>query len=121
MTYLARLVVGGGRCGHPPLDPDRSEKPRVDLNKPWRSIAKRAGLAGLRIHNLRHTHASFGAGAGLGPPIHSGKLLGYVRARRSIARTWTQTRCGVRPSISAAGLPRRWARSPARWGAVVRW
>jgi integrase len=55
------------------------EKPRADLNKPWRSIAKRAGLAGLRIHDLRHTHASFGAGAGLGLPI-IGKLLGHTRA-----------------------------------------
>jgi integrase len=55
------------------------EKPRADLNKPWRSIAKRAGLAGLRIHDLRHTHASFGAGADLGLPI-IGKLLGHAHA-----------------------------------------
>jgi integrase len=55
------------------------EKPRADLNRPWRSIAKRAGLASLRIHDLRHTHASFGASAGLGLPI-IGKLLGHARA-----------------------------------------
>ena len=55
------------------------EKPRADLNRPWRSIATRARLAGLRLHDLRHTHASFGAGAGLGLPI-IGKLLGHARA-----------------------------------------
>jgi len=34
------------RCGHPRLDPDRSEKPRADLNKPWpRSRSGRASRA----------------------------------------------------------------------------
>jgi integrase len=42
-------------------------------------VAKRAGLKGVRIHDLRHTHASVGAGAGLGLPI-IGKLLGHAQA-----------------------------------------
>jgi integrase len=33
----------------------------------------------VRIHDLRHTHASTGAGAGLGLPI-IGKLLGHTKA-----------------------------------------
>jgi integrase len=57
-------------------DPD---KPRHDLNRPWKLISKRAGLLGVRIHDLRHTHASIGAGAGLGLPI-IGKLLGHLQA-----------------------------------------
>jgi len=58
---------------------EQQDKPRADLNRPWRAIVRRAGLQGLRIHDLRHTHASFGAGAGLGLPI-IGKLLGHTQA-----------------------------------------
>jgi integrase len=53
--------------------------PRADLNRPWRSVVRRAGLVGVRVHDLRHTHASFGAGAGFGLPI-IGKLLGHTQA-----------------------------------------
>lgn len=51
-------------------------QPRHDLNKPWRLVSTRADLRGVRIHDLRHTHASYGAGAGFGLPI-IGKLLGH--------------------------------------------
>ena len=73
LNRVGAYVIAGQSAG------TDGEKPRADLNRPWRSIAKRAGLAGLRIHDLRHTHASFGAGAGLGLPI-IGKLLGHGRA-----------------------------------------
>ena len=57
-------------------NPDRS---RHDLNRPWRLVSKRAGIDGVRLHDLRHTHGSVGAGAGLGLPI-IGKLLGHAQA-----------------------------------------
>jgi integrase len=50
--------------------------PRTDLKKPWAGITRAAGLEGIRIHDLRHSFASFGAGASLGLPI-IGKLLGH--------------------------------------------
>jgi integrase len=79
MAVLASLprigvyVIAGQGAG------TEKEKPRADLNKPWRAVRKRAELDGVRIHDLRHTHASIGAGAGLGLPI-IGKLLGHTKA-----------------------------------------
>lgn len=58
---------------------DDPSKPRADLKRPWAVVSKRAGLSGVRIHDLRHTHASIGAGAGLGLPI-IGRLLGHAQA-----------------------------------------
>jgi integrase len=58
---------------------DDPEKPRADLKRPWEAVARRAGLGGVRLHDLRHTYASFGAGGGLGLPI-IGKLLGHTQA-----------------------------------------
>lgn len=58
---------------------DDPEKPRPDLHRPWRAITKRAGLEGVRLHDLRHTYASFGAAGGLGLPI-IGRLLGHTQA-----------------------------------------
>ncbi|MBI1867076.1 MAG: site-specific integrase [Methylocystis sp.] len=53
--------------------------PRADLKKPWRAVTRAAGLDGVRLHDLRHSFASFGAGASLGLPI-IGKLLGHSQA-----------------------------------------
>jgi integrase len=40
-------------------------------------VTKAAGLEGLRVHDLRHSFASVGAGIGMGLPI-VGKLLGHA-------------------------------------------
>jgi len=64
--------------GNPHLIPgERDGAPRVDLKKPWGAVTKAAGLEGLRLHDLRHSFASFGAGASLGLPI-IGQLLGHA-------------------------------------------
>jgi integrase len=69
-----------------------ADKPRSDLKRPWQVVTKRAGLEGVRIHDLRHSFASLGAGSGLGLPI-IGKLLGHAttpyggRLKSSLSRS----------------------------------
>jgi integrase len=58
---------------------DDPEAPRHDLKRPWDAVTKRAGLTKVRLHDLRHTYASFGAGGGLGLPI-IGRLLGHAQS-----------------------------------------
>lgn len=66
--------------GNPHIIPGENQgAPRSDLKKPWGAVTKAAGIEGTRIHDLRHSFASFGAGASLGLPI-IGKLLGHSQA-----------------------------------------
>jgi integrase len=53
--------------GNPFVIPgEKAGQPRVDLKRPWAAVTKAAGLDGVRIHDLRHSFASVGAGASLG-------------------------------------------------------
>jgi len=65
------------RIGSFVIPGDDPERPRADLNRPWRMVAKLAQLDGVRLHDLRHSFASVGAGLGLGLPI-VGRLLGHT-------------------------------------------
>jgi integrase len=98
LPRLGSFVIAGASAG------TKKEKPRADLKRPWMAVARLAGLVevvpklgkdkkpimkdgepvmreriSVRIHDLRHTHASYGAGLGLGLPI-IGKLLGHAQA-----------------------------------------
>ena len=70
LQRIGAFVIAGEDAG------TEDEKPRADLKRPWAAVQKHAKLAGVRIHDLRHTHASFGAAGGLGLPV-IGKLLGH--------------------------------------------
>jgi integrase len=50
--------------------------PLSDLNRPWATVRGHAELGDFRLHDLRHTFASFGASSNLGLPV-IGKLLGH--------------------------------------------
>jgi integrase len=71
LERIGNYVVAGDEAG------TEREKPRADLKRPWRAVTRRARLEGLRIHDLRHSFASVGAGSGMGLPI-VGKLLGHA-------------------------------------------
>ena len=52
----------------------------VNLRKAWGRIRKAAKLKDVRLHDLRHTFASFGAGADLSLPM-IGRLLGHTQSK----------------------------------------
>ena len=78
---------------------DDPERPRTDLKKPWAAVCRHAELSGLRIHDLRHTFASIGAGASLGLPI-VGKLLGHSQPQT----TARYAHLDVDPLVRASNL-----------------
>lgn len=66
----------GRKCNGYVIKGVEDGKPRRDLKRPWEAVRRYAKLDGVRLHDLRHTFASLGAGASLGLPI-MGKLLGH--------------------------------------------
>lgn len=73
LPRVGSFVIAGEFAG------TKNEGPRSDLNRPWRAVRKRAGIEDVRLHDLRHSFASVGAGAGVGLPI-IGHLLGHAQA-----------------------------------------
>lgn len=74
LPRAGRFVIASTSAG------SKDERPRSDLNRPWRAVREAAGLPELRIHDLRHSAAAVGAGAGLS--LHQiGGLLGHTQAR----------------------------------------
>jgi integrase len=65
--------------GSPWVCPGRNPaKPLVGLERIWFRIRDAAGLAGVRLHDLRHSYASVGAGSGTSL-LMIGKLLGHTQ------------------------------------------
>jgi len=77
-TSAQAILADLPRVGRFVIPGDDPAKPRSDLKRPWAVVSKHAGLDGLRLHDLRHSFASIGAGQSLGLPI-IGKLLGHMQ------------------------------------------
>ncbi|MGD0432097.1 MAG: tyrosine-type recombinase/integrase [Acetobacteraceae bacterium] len=70
------------RAGYEPIPfvfPGQDGKALTDVKHFWASASRKAGLEGVRLHDLRHTHASILASLGLSLPI-IGALLGHTQA-----------------------------------------
>lgn len=60
--------------------PERDEpRPYQGLMKVWSKVREKAGLDDVRIHDLRHTYASFAVAGGMSLPL-IGALLGHKRS-----------------------------------------
>ncbi len=73
LATLPRIV------GNPFVIAGGAGKPSGAVDKTWDRVRRRADLRDVRLHDLRHTFASVGAGASVGLPI-IGKLLGHTQA-----------------------------------------
>ncbi|KRQ03095.1 tyrosine-type recombinase/integrase [Bradyrhizobium manausense] len=93
LPRVGLYVIAGESAGA------KDETPRADLNRPWRAVRKRAGIEDVRIHDLRHSFASVGAGSDLGLPI-IGRLLGHTQA----STTQRYAHIAVHPAKRAADL-----------------
>lgn len=73
LPRIGRFVIASTSAG------TKGEKPRADVNRLWRAVCRVAGIEGTRLHDLRHSNAAVGAGAGLS--LHQiGGLLGHSQA-----------------------------------------
>ncbi|HVC62390.1 MAG TPA: site-specific integrase [Acetobacteraceae bacterium] len=60
--------------------PSVNGKSLGDIKHFWVAVCKKAGLSGVRVHDLRHTYASILASSGLSLPV-IGALLGHSQAQ----------------------------------------
>lgn len=82
LQLLAEMKAAADRRARAKLPPERflfpgkDGKPQTDIKRFWASICATAGIAGLRLHDLRHSYASMLVSSGLSLPI-IGSLLGH--------------------------------------------
>ncbi len=93
LPRLGRYVIASTSVG------TKNEKPRADVNRLWRALCREARIEGTRLHDLRHSNAAVGAGAGLS--LHQiGALLGHSQ----VATTKRYAHLAADPQRRAADL-----------------
>ena len=111
-TRVGAYVIAGQSSG------TEDEKPRSDLKRPWAMVTRHAKLDGLRLHDLRHNFASFGAGGGMGLPI-IGKLLGHSQPATTQRYAQSQDADPLRKASNTIGNTIAAAMGEAQTGEVI--
>jgi integrase len=75
-----QILAGLERCESGWVLPGARRKGPIILFKAWDRIRTDAGLKGVRLHDLRHSFASVGAGAGMSLWV-IGKVLGHTQPK----------------------------------------
>ena len=84
LKVLDWIKTNGRDPSSPYILPGRTPgKPLNNLSKSWRRLCKQADLAGVRLHDLRHTAASIAAGEGASLSL-IGRLLGHSQAQTTL-------------------------------------
>ena len=80
-SILERLPRGGSPFVFPsPRDPSRPRYPDLAL---WYQVRREAGIEDVRLHDLRHTHASHAVMNGVPIPVVS-RMLGHSNVRMTL-------------------------------------
>ncbi len=98
----------------PDADPEwvfanaRGDGPYDGIGRAWDRLRAQAGLSGVRLHDLRHTFASVGAGQGVGLTLIGG-ILGHSQA------STTQRYAHLAETLCAGRLRKSQAISRQNW------
>jgi integrase len=118
LSAAAQAVLAGlPRLEHNPhIIAGVGPKAKAALMGPWTIVRRAAGLPDVRLHDIRHSFASVGAGASLGLPI-IGKLLGHSQAATThrYAHLAADSMARAANTISATIEPARVWRGRFNW------
>ena len=101
VALLAFHTGDGARQGALCLPGATPFEPRRSVRHAWDRIREAAGLGDMRIHDLRHSHASFLVNAGFSLPVIGGRSGTRRHPRPHDMRICQTTRCARRRRASA--------------------
>ncbi len=86
LNTQARSILGRQQRGGSPFvfpSPNDSSRPRGPELRVWYRVRREAGIEDVRLHDLRHTHASHAVMNGVPVPVVS-RLLGHSNVRTTL-------------------------------------